>query len=234
MEIIYLLFSDYWPLAIGIIGALIFSVATSLEVDATFKKYNADYVDSKTPACDAARQILDMNGLHDVQVVKIKGHLTDNYNPKTKTVSLSESVYGSATVSAVGIAAHECGHAIQHAVGYTPIKLRTIVAPAVSLFSNSWLWVFLIGCYMNWMLLIEVGIVFFSTIVIFQLITLPVEFNASRRAIDTLVQTKILYGTEVAGARKVLKAAAMTYISALITSIMQLLRLIVRANSRRR
>ena len=234
MEIIYMLFSDYWPVAIGIIGALIFSIVTSLEVDATFKKYNADYVDSKVPACDAARQILDMNGLHDVQVVKIKGHLTDNYNPKTKTVSLSESVYGSATVSAVGIAAHECGHAIQHAVGYTPIKLRTMFAPVVSLFSNVWLWVFIIGCYMNWMELIEAGIVFFSTIVIFQLITLPVEFNASTRAIDTLVKTRILYGTEVAGARKVLKAAAMTYVSALITSIMQLLKLIVRMNGRRR
>lgn len=234
MEIIYMLFSDYWPVAIGIIGALIFSIVTSLEVDATFKKYNADYVDSKVPACDAARQILDMNGLHDVQVVKIKGHLTDNYNPKTKTVSLSESVYGSATVSAVGIAAHECGHAIQHAVGYTPIKLRTMFAPVVSLFSNVWLWVFIIGCYMNWMELIEAGIVFFSTIVIFQLITLPVEFNASTRAIDTLVKTRILYGTEVAGARKVLKAAAMTYVSALITSIMQLLKLIVRMNGRKR
>lgn len=234
MEIIYMLFSDYWPVAIGIIGALIFSIVTSLEVDATFKKYNADYVDSKVPACDAARQILDMNGLHDVQVVKIKGHLTDNYNPKTKTVSLSESVYGSATVSAVGIAAHECGHAIQHAVGYTPIKLRTMFAPVVSLFSNVWLWVFIIGCYMNWMELIEAGVVFFSTIVIFQLITLPVEFNASTRAIDTLVKTRILYGTEVAGARKVLKAAAMTYVSALITSIMQLLKLIVRMNGRKR
>jgi len=233
MEIIYMLFSDYWPVAVGIIGALIFSIVASLEVDATFKKYNADYVDSRVPACDAARQILDMNGLYDVQVVKIKGHLTDNYNPKTKTVSLSETVYGSATVSAVGIAAHECGHAIQHSVGYTPIKMRTLFAPVVSLFSNAWLWVFMIGVIMDWLMLIEVGIVFFSTIVIFNLITLPVEFNASSRAIDTLVKTKILYGTEVAGARKVLKAAAMTYVSALITSIMQLLRLIVRMNRRR-
>ena len=228
-----MIFSDYWPLAIGIIGALIFSFVTMLEVDATFKKYNADYVDSKVPACDAARQILDLNGLYDVQVVKISGHLTDNYNPKTKTVSLSESVYGSATVSAVGIAAHECGHAIQHAVGYTPIKLRTAFAPVVSIFSNSWVWVFMIGMAMNWMPLIEAGIVFFSTIVIFQAITLPVEFNASRRAIDTLIKTRILYGTEVAGARKVLKAAAMTYISALVTSIMQLLRLIMRMNRRK-
>ena len=233
MELFYMIFSDYWPLAIGIIGALIFSFVTMLEVDATFKKYNADYVDSKVPACDAARQILDLNGLYDVQVVKISGHLTDNYNPKTKTVSLSESVYGSATVSAVGIAAHECGHAIQHAVGYTPIKLRTAFAPVVSIFSNSWVWVFMIGMAMNWMPLIEAGIVFFSTIVIFQAITLPVEFNASRRAIDTLIKTRILYGTEVAGARKVLKAAAMTYISALVTSIMQLLRLIMRMNRRK-
>lgn len=233
MELFYMFFSDYWPLAIGIIAALIFSFVTTLEVDATFKKHNADYVDSKVPACDAARQILDMNGLYDVQVVKIPGHLTDNYNPKTKTISLSETVYGSATVSAVGIAAHECGHAIQHAVGYTPIKLRTLFAPVVSLFSKSWVWVFMIGMVMNWLMLAEAGIVFFSTIVIFQLITIPVEFDASNRAIDTLIKTKILYGTEVAGARKVLKAAALTYVSALITSIMQLLRLIFRVNRRR-
>ena len=233
MEIFYMIFSDYWPVAVGIIAALIFSIATSLEVNTVFTKQNLVHVGSKVPACDAARRILDMNGLYDVQVIKIPGNLTDHYDPKKKVVALSENVYGRATVSAIGIAAHECGHAIQHAVGYTPIRLRTMFVPVVNLFSNAWLWVFMIGMALNWMVLIEAGIIFFSTIVIFQLITLPVEFNASKRAIDILIDTKILYGSEIQGARKVLNAAAMTYVSALLTSIMQLLRLVVRMNRRK-
>ena len=233
MEIFYMLFSENWPVAVGIIAALIFSIVTSLEVQTVFTKQNLVHVASKIPACDAARRILDMNGLYDVQVIKISGNLTDHYDPKKKVVALSENVYGRATVSAIGIAAHECGHAIQHATGYTPIRLRTMFVPVVNLFSNSWFWVFMIGMALNWMALIEAGIIFFSTIVIFQLITLPVEFNASKRAINILIETKILYGSEIQGARKVLTAAAMTYISALLTSIMQLLKLIVRMNRRK-
>ena len=233
MEIFYMLFSDYWPVAIGIIAALIFSIATSLEVQTVFTKQNLVHVASKIPACDAARKILDMNGLYDVQVVKVAGNLTDHYDPKKKIVALSDNVYGRATVSAIGIAAHKCGHAIQHATGYTPIKLRTMFVPVVNIFSTAWFWVFLIGCYLNWMMLIEAGIIFFSTVVIFQLITLPVEFNASKRAINILIETKMLYGVEVAGARKVLTAAAMTYVSSLLSSIMQLLKLIVRMKRRR-
>ena len=180
-----------------------------------------------------AEMILRGAGIFDVTVTCINGKLSDHFDPTKKVVRLSSEVYNGTSIASIGVAAHECGHAIQHAVGYTPIKLRTMFVPVVNIFSQSWVWVFMIGMAMNWMPLIEAGIVFFSTIVIFQAITLPVEFNASRRAIDTLIKTRILYGTEVAGARKVLKAAAMTYISALVTSIMQLLRLIMRMNRRK-
>jgi len=233
MDLIYLLLSDWWPVAVGVIAALIFSIITSVNVDATFAKFNSMYVGSKTPACDAARQILDLNGLYDVQVIKVAGRLTDHYDPKRKIIALSEAVYGSATVGAIGVAAHECGHAIQYAKGYTPVKLRNTFFPVVNICSKSWALIFLLGCMFSWGILIEVGIIFFSVIVLYQLITLPVEFDASRRAIDVLVNTGILYGQEVAGARKVLKAAAMTYISALINAIMQLLRLIANTNRRR-
>lgn len=233
MDLIYLLLSDWWPVAVGVIAALIFSIITSVNVDATFAKFNGMYVGSKTPACDAARQILDMNGLYDVQIIKVPGRLTDHYDPKKKIIALSEAVYGSATVGAIGVAAHECGHAIQYAKDYTPVKLRNIFFPVVNICSRSWALIFLLGCMFSWGILIEVGIIFFAVIVLYQLLTLPVEFDASRRAIDVLISTGILYGQEVAGARKVLKAAAMTYISALINAIMQLLRLIANTNRRR-
>lgn len=233
MDLIYLLLSDWWPVAVGVIAALIFSIITSVNVDATFAKFNSMYVGSKTPACDAARQILDMNGLYDVQVIKVPGRLTDHYDPKKKIIALSEAVYGSATVGAIGVAAHECGHAIQYAKEYTPVKVRNVFFPVVNVCSKSWALIFLLGCMFSWGILIEVGIIFFSVIVLYQLLTLPVEFDASKRAIDVLISTGILYGQEVAGARKVLKAAAMTYISALITAIMQLLRLIANTNRRR-
>lgn len=233
MDLIYLLLSDWWPVAVGVIAALIFSIITSVNVDATFAKHNSMYVSSKTPACDAARQILDLNGLYDVQVIKVPGRLTDHYDPKKKIIALSEAVYGSATVGAIGVAAHECGHAIQYAKEYNPVKIRNLFFPAVNICSKSWALIFLLGCMFSWGILIEVGIIFFAVIVLYQLLTLPVEFDASKRAINVLIETGILYGNEVVGARKVLKAAAMTYVSALINAIMQLLRLIANTNRRR-
>lgn len=233
MDLIYLLLSDWWPVAVGVIAALIFSIITSVNVDATFAKHNNMFVNSKTPACDAARQILDLNGLYDVQVVKVPGRLTDHYDPKKKIIALSEAVYGAASVGAIGVAAHECGHAIQYAKGYTPVQVRNIFFPVVNVCSKSWALIFLLGCMMSWGILIEVGIIFFAVIVLYQLLTLPVEFDASKRAINVLIETGILYGSEIIGARKVLKAAAMTYISALISAIMQLLRLIANTNRRR-
>ncbi len=232
MEILELLLNNT-VITILLFAAIIYSMIASASVKSTFAKYNRMYVSSKTAACDVARQILDLNGLYDIQVVKVAGNLTDHYDPTKKIIALSETVYGNASVGAIGVAAHECGHAIQHAVGYTPIRLRTAFVPVVNLCSKAWVWVFMIGCVLGSLFMAEVGIVFFSVVVLFQLITLPVEFNASNRAIDTLVKTGILYGEEVKGARKVLKAAAMTYVSALLVSLLQLLRLISRTRSRR-
>lgn len=233
MEILELLLNNT-VITILLFGAVIYAAIASSNVKSTFAKYNRMYVSSKVPACDAARQILDMNGLYDVQVIKIAGNLTDHYDPKKKIIALSETVYGSASVGAIGVAAHECGHAVQHATGYLPIQLRTIFVPVVNICSNAWVWIFMIGCAFGNLFMAEVGIVFFAVVVLFQLITLPVEFNASNRAVDTLIKTGLLFGEEVKGARKVLNAAAMTYVSSLLISLLQLLRLIAKVSNGKR
>ncbi len=233
MEVLEKLLTNYTFLTVLLIAATIYAAVASMSVKTTFAKYNNVFVNSKTPACDVARQILDLNGLYDVKVIRVAGNLTDHYDPKNKVIALSDTVYGSATVGAIGVAAHECGHAVQHATGYFPIKVRTALVPVVNVCSKAWVWVFMLGCLISSLFVAEIGIAFFGTVVAFQLVTLPVEFNASHRAIDTLVQTGILYGEEVKGARKVLKAAAMTYVSALLVSLLQLLRILARTRRRR-
>ncbi|MBQ8411243.1 MAG: zinc metallopeptidase [Ruminiclostridium sp.] len=233
MEIVELLLNNT-VITILLFAAIIYSMIASASVKSTFAKYNKIYASSKMPACDVARQILEMNGIYDIQIVRVAGNLTDHYDPRKKIIALSDTVYGSSAVGAIGVAAHECGHAIQYAKSYGPIKARNTLAPVVNICSQAWVWVFMIGCALGSLFMAEVGIVFFSVVVLFQLITLPVEFDASNRAIKTLVDTGILYGEEVKGARKVLKAAAMTYVSALLVSLLQLLRLISSTRSRRR
>lgn len=233
MEILEILLNNT-VINILLFAAVIYCMIASARVKSTFAKYNTLYASSKTPACDVARQILEMNGIYDIQIVRVSGNLTDHYDPKRKIIALSDTVYGSSAVGAIGVAAHECGHAIQYAKGYGPIKARNTLVPVVNICSQAWVWVFMIGCILNSLFMAEVGIVFFSVVVLFQLITLPVEFNASNRAIKTLVDTGILYGEEVKGARKVLNAAAMTYVSSLLVSLLQLLRLISRTRSRKR
>lgn len=233
MEILELFLSNYTLITIGLLAAVIYASIASVKVKTTFNKYNKINVSSRMAACDVARQILDANGLYDIQIVKIRGSLTDYYDPKKKIIALSESVYGSSSVGAIGVAAHECGHAVQYAKGYAPIKLRAMFVPVVNICSRTWVWVFMIGCALGSLFMAEVGIVFFAVVVLFQLITLPVEFNASSRAVKTLDQSGILYGEEIKGAKKVLKAAAMTYVSSLLVSIMQLLRLISSTRRRR-
>ncbi|MBO5266608.1 MAG: zinc metallopeptidase [Ruminiclostridium sp.] len=233
MEIVELLLNNT-VITILLFAAIIYSMIASASVKSTFAKYNKIYASSKMPACDVARQILEMNGIYDIQIVRVAGNLTDHYDPRKKIIALSDTVYGSSAVGAIGVAAHECGHAIQYAKSYGPIKARNTLAPVVNICSQAWVWVFMIGCALGSLFMAEVGIVFFSVVVLFQLITLPVEFDASNRAIKTLVDTGILYGEEVKGARKVLKAAAMTYVSALLVSLLQLLRLISSTRSRKR
>ena len=176
----------------------------------------------------AARMILQSNGINDVSVQRISGKLTDHYNPSTKVLNLSESVYGSTSVAAIGVAAHECGHAIQHARGYFPLSLRTALVPVANIGSQlSWVFI-IVGAILSFnQTLITIGIIMFSAAVLFQLVTLPVEFNASARALEQLESNGILYRDEVSQTRKVLSAAALTYVAAAATAILQLLRVII-------
>lgn len=219
---------------IFIIPALILGIVAQIKVNSAFNKYSQVRSQNGFTGADAARYILNQNGIYDVDVVPINGLLSDNYNPSKKTINLSESVYGSTSVAAIGVAAHETGHAIQHNVGYFPIKLREAVIPVSQIGSWLYLPLIFIGALLSWQNLINIGIILFATIALFQLITLPVEYNASSRALATLSGSGILVGDEVKGARKVLSAAALTYVAALIQSLAQLLRFILIFGGRRR
>lgn len=223
---------NYYVIYILLIAAFIFSIFASVNVKSTFRKYNRMPSSMGKTAAQVAREILDSNGLYNVQVGVIHGELTDNYNPKTNTVSLSSSVYNSTSVGAIGVAAHEVGHAIQYARDYIPIKIRMAILPLAQFGSSAWMLFFILGLVFDNHILRGIGIILFAAIVLFQLITLPVEFNASRRALSTIKQQGFLYGAEYTGAKKTLTAAAMTYVASLAVAILQLIRLI--ANSRRR
>ena len=186
---------------------------------------------------EAAKEILRRNGIYDVQVIHIPGNLTDHYNPGNKTLGLSDTVYQSSSVAAVGVAAHECGHAVQHAMGYAPLSIRGALVPVAN-FGSAVAWpLILIGLLINGetsLLLINLGILLFSAAVLFQLVTLPVEFNASRRAVKALGASGMLYPDEVASVKKVLGAAALTYVAGAASAILQLLRLLILTGGRRR
>lgn len=214
-----------------LIAAFIFSIFTSVNVKSTFRKYNRMPSSRGVSAATIARQILDSNGLYNVQVTRVSGELTDHYDPRTNTVALSAPVYDSISVGALGVAAHEVGHAIQYAKNYTPIKIRMAILPVAQFGSSAWILFFILGIVFNISLLRGVGIGLFAAIVLFQLITLPVEFNASRRALATIKDQGILFAEEYKGAKKTLTAAAMTYVASLAVALLQLLRLI--ASSRR-
>lgn len=216
-----------------IIGALL-SLAASTRLRSTFAIYRKVRSASGLTGADAARRILRAAGITDVQVVPIRGNLTDHYDPRTKQVGLSEDVYDRTSLAAVGVAAHECGHAIQHATNYAPLNLRTAIVPLATIGSNlSWP-LFLAGLIFSVEPLINVGILLFSLAVLFQVVTLPVEYNASSRALKMLESTGILGPEENKGAKKVLSAAALTYVAAVAASILQLLRLIILSGGRRR
>ena len=217
-----------------ILVMLILPIWASINVKSTFNKYSDVHNSRGLTAEQVARQILDSNGLTYVGIERIPGNLTDHYDPQANVVRLSESVYGKTSVSAIGVAAHECGHACQHAEDYTPIKIRTAIVPAVNFCSKLWYLAFVLGLILfeAFPELVWAGIIMFSAVVLFQLVTLPVEFDASGRALKTLENDMILDSGETAQARKVLKAAALTYVVALVTSIIQLLRLLAAAKRR--
>lgn len=213
---------------------LILPIVAQVNVTSTFKKYSKVGNSRGLTADQVARQILDSNGLFYIRVEHVSGDLTDHFDPTANVVRLSDSVYGQTSVAAIGVAAHECGHACQHAEEYAPIQIRTAIVPVVNICSRFWYLAFIIGVLLFETMpsLIYVGIIMFAAVVLFQLVTLPVELDASGRALKTLENDSILEADEVPHAKKVLTAAAFTYVAALITSIMQLLRLLSAAKRR--
>lgn len=209
-----------------ILGALI-CLAASFGVKSTFAKYSRVRSMRGVRAEEVARAILNQAGAYDVRIERIRGDMTDHYSPREKVLRLSDTVYGSTSVAAIGVAAHECGHAIQHQENYVPNKIRGAIVPVVNLGSQlSWPMI-LLGLLLQVTNLIYFGIILFSLVVLFQLVTLPVEFNASARAIRIIDEQQILYEDEIGGAKKVLTAAALTYVASLISSVLQLLRLVL-------
>ncbi len=217
----------------GCLVALILAIYAQIKVSSTFNKYSSFYTASGRKAHEVARMMLDDNGLQNVRIERVRGHLTDHYDPRSKVLRLSEQVYDSASAAAVGVATHEAGHAVQHAVGYFPLKLRSALVPATSFASKfSWLIIIagslfmmfdgLLGYYM-----VLGGIGLFAVTTLFQLVTLPCEFNASRRAIAALSDMGFYSDRELKASRKVLSAAAFTYVAAMLVSLLQLIRLIV-------
>ena len=226
-------FVDYWYIVL-VLPALIISLIAQIKVKTTFNKYSKVYARGGRTAADVARMILDKNGLYNVTVERVSGELSDHFDPRSNTVRLSDSVYGSNSVAAIGVAAHEVGHAIQHAESYLPIKIRTAIIPITNFGASISPLMILIGLLMGSYPLAIFGVALYSLMAIFQLITLPVEFNASARAINTLDSDAILSRDEVADARRVLSAAAMTYVAALLVSLAQILRLLLIVGGGRR
>ena len=222
------------PTILLLVIGMLLSLAASAKLRSTFAVYKKVRSHSGITGAEAAQRILRAAGITDVQVVPIRGSLTDHYDPRTKMVSLSEDIYGRNSLAAVGVAAHECGHAIQDAINYAPLNIRSAIVPAANIGSQlSWP-LFIAGLIFSIDPLVTLGIVLFSLAVLFQLVTLPVEINAASRALKMLESTGILGADEKKGARKVLTAAALTYVAALAASILQLLRLIILAGGRNR
>ena len=215
------------------IPALIFSIICQIKVKTTFKKYSQIANSRNMTGAEAAYRLLQLNGVTDVRIVPIAGNLTDNYNPKDKTVNLSQDVYNSRSVAAIGVACHEAGHACQHAQGYFPLRIRNLAIPATRFGSSLGIPLVLFGLIFNFEPLTYIGIILYSAVVLFQLLTLPVEFNASRRALRVIQDNQLLIGDEYKGAKKVLTAAALTYVAALVSALLTLLRLILVSGRRR-
>jgi len=210
-----------------VLPAIAFAMIMQYRVNSVYKKYSVVRTMSNMTGAEVAKRVLSAFGIGDIRIERVSGNLTDHFDPKTNTIRLSDAVYDSPSVAAAGVAAHECGHAMQYAVGYGPIKLRNAIIPVCNIGSKLSVPLILIGFIFTWQPLVDLGIIFFALATIFQLVTLPVEFNASRRAITVLESAGILSESENSSAKKVLSAAAMTYVAALAVSLAQLLRLII-------
>lgn len=228
-----------WTYIVLVLPAVIFSLIASANVNSTFKKYSRVYNSRRLTGADAARRILDSNGLQHIRIERISGNLSDHFDPRSNVIRLSQAVYDGATAAAVGVAAHECGHAIQHAVGYLPIKLRSAIIPITNIGSKLAFPMILLGVVLTaWsqqaLMIAYIGVALFGLSLVFQLVTLPTEFNASRRALKTIDNMGLLSGDDLKASKKVLTAAAMTYVAALAVTLMQLIRLFLIVNRNRR
>lgn len=226
-------FIDYWYIVL-VVPVMIASLIIQGIMRSTYKKYSNIYAGAGITGAEMAQRVLREHGVTDVAVISTGGELTDHYDPRSKVIKLSSEVYGSRSVSALGVACHEAGHAVQHAQSYFPLVARNAFVPVVNFCSGiSWI-VLIVGLFMQYDLMINLGIILFATSAVFQFITLPVEFNASRRAVASLKNSGMLSDSEIAGTKKVLTAAAMTYVAALATTLASLLRLILITRGNRR
>ncbi|MBU3874670.1 zinc metallopeptidase [Faecalicatena sp. AGMB00832] len=230
------MFFYYDPTYILVIIGAVICLAASGRVKSVFGRYSQVRSHSGMTGREAAEKILRANGIYDVQVQHVAGNLTDHYDPRSKILRLSDATYQSASVAAIGVAAHECGHAVQHHVGYAPLKIRGALVPVANFGSMAAWPLIIMGLFINGrssLLLINLGILLFSAAVLFQIVTLPVEFNASKRAVQVLEKTGMLYPEEVTATKKVLGAAALTYVASAASMILQLLRLLILTGNRR-
>ncbi len=221
-----------WSYIILVMPFVVLSMLASAKVNSSFKKYSEVYSRRGLTASEAARRVLQDNGVIDVNIERVQGHLTDHFDPKANTIRLSENVYDSTSVASIGVACHEAGHAVQHAVGYLPVKIRTAIVPITNIGSKLSIPLVLLGIILSsfgaqYSIIAYIGVALFALCVVFQLVTLPTEFNASRRALRAITNGGILYEDEVVGAKRVLSAAAMTYVAALAVTVMQFLRLLL-------
>lgn len=220
------------PTMILVLIGVVISLWAQSRVNSTFKRFSRTGTRAGMTGADAARRLLNSQGIYDVTVRAVAGELTDHYDPRTRTVNLSQPVYGATSISAIGVAAHECGHAMQHKEGYAPLQIRSAIVPLANFGCRFGIPIILLGLFFG-QFLIEVGIWVFALSVLFQLITLPVEFNASNRAVKLLAEQGILRGEENGQCKKVLSAAALTYVAAAAAAVLQLLRLILIFGNRR-
>ena len=222
----------YYATGVIMIPVLLFSFYCQIKVKRAFRRYSSVHAMCGMTGAQAAARLLQLNGITDVQIRQIGGTLTDYYDPKNKEICLSGDVYNATSVAAIGVACHEAGHACQHAQGYAPLKIRNAAIPATRIGSSLGIPLVLLGMVFTWRPLIMVGIVLYALVALFQLLTLPVEFNASRRALQTIESNQFLTEQEYRGAKKVLTAAALTYVAALASALATLLRLLLLAGRR--
>lgn len=219
----------YYATGVIMIPVLLFSFYCQIKVKRAFRRYSSVHAMCGMTGAQAAARLLQLNGITDVQIRQIGGTLTDYYDPKNKEICLTGDVYNATSVAAIGVACHEAGHACQHAQGYAPLKIRNAAIPATRIGSSLGIPLVLLGVVFTWRPLIMVGIVLYALVALFQLLTLPVEFNASRRALQTIESNQFLTEQEYRGAKKVLTAAALTYVAALASALATLLRLLLLA-----